>query len=223
MSKLIKAFKVSLCDYVGYTWENIKVHSLENNQVIYSKGNKRDRYLLKENTRVFIVKDWIEKEEIENNLYEVTIENGFKTIKFSPFSADINDIKKRIKFFEKLKEKEVIFKNCDVEKHLKEILAKKETVYFDDDFNYQIVDINNEVIKDKSDNTNMSYEAFNKLLQKYNLEVIGSEKSTSVRSELRGRPIVKNLVGPMWNGNNLIRYETTKTYEVMSNWEFYAI
>lgn len=218
MSKLIKAFKISLCDYVGYTWENIKVHSIENNQLIYSKGNKRDRYLLKENSRVFIVKDWIEKEEIENNLYEVKIENGFKTISFTPFSADIKDIKKRIDFFEKLKNKEIIFKNCDVEEHLKNMLAKKETVHFDDEFNYQLVDINNEILKEKDENGNiLNHETFLKLLEKYKIEITGKEKSTSVRPELNGRPYLKSFIGPMWNGNNIIRYETSKTYEVMSN------
>jgi len=217
MSKTIKAFKISLCDYVGYTWENIKVHSIESDNVIYSQGNKRSLYKLRESARVFIVKDWVEKEEIEKNLYEVKIENGFKSVSFSPFSADAKDIKKRIDFFNKLKEKEIIFKTCDVEEHLKNILSKKEAIYFDDDFSFQLVDINNEILKDGESGSVLNYDDFKNLLDKYGIEIKGQHKSTSTRGELNGRPYLKNFLGPMWNGNNVIRYETSKTYEVMSN------
>lgn len=217
MSKAIKAFKISLCDYVGYTWENIKVHSVEENNIIYSQGNKRSLYKLKESARVFIVKDWIEKEEIQENLYEVKKENGFVTISFSPFSADANDIKKRINFFNKIKEKEIIFKNCNVEEHLFNILSKKEAIYFDDDFKFQLVDIKNEILKNGESGEVFNYDDFKKILDKYKIEITGQHKSTSTRGELNGRPYLKNFLGPMWNGNNTIRYETSKTYEVMSN------
>lgn len=218
MSKLIKAFMLSACDYTGYTWRDIKIISNDENGLIYSEGNKRQAYRLKDSARVLILENWVERSEIENALYEVKSDGIFKTISFTPFSADLKNIEKRISFLDKLiNERKTLFKTFEMKEHLLSIKSKKETVHYDDEFEFQIVDLDNEIIKDKEDQSFKSYEEFEKILEKYNIEIINKEESTSVNPHLRGRPVLRNFIGPMLNGEFCIRYETSKTYEVMSN------
>lgn len=215
MSKLKKCFMLSACDYVGYTYQNIKIHSMENNKIIFTRHNGRTKYQIPDKSRVMIFENWQERETIENNIYEVKYENGMRCVSTMLFSIDSDGLNKKINFLEKIKnENNVVFMNYEIDKHLKELLSKKEEVFFDDDFNYQLVDINNEILKNNSGEI-LNFEEFQALLALNEIKIIGRHESKSTRAELRGRPVLENFCGPMFDGGN-IRYETWKTYEALS-------
>lgn len=44
----------------------------------------------------------------------------------------------------------------------------------------------------------------------------GYHHNPNTRSELQGQPKFRNLLGPMWDGNGVIRYETPQAYKTLS-------
>jgi hypothetical protein len=44
----------------------------------------------------------------------------------------------------------------------------------------------------------------------------GRETSKYVRPELQGQPRFNIFIGPIWGGNNTIRYEDQQTYDILS-------
>jgi hypothetical protein len=48
-------------------------------------------------------------------------------------------------------------------------------------------------------------------------EFLKANSNKAHRPELQGQPIFSGLAGPMWNGNNVIRYESPEAYEICSN------
>jgi hypothetical protein len=48
------------------------------------------------------------------------------------------------------------------------------------------------------------------------IKVNGFDANKSQREELQGQPKLVGFCGPMWNGNNTIRYEDTETYKQIS-------
>ncbi|MBU0958158.1 MAG: hypothetical protein KKF56_05105 [Nanoarchaeota archaeon] len=54
------------------------------------------------------------------------------------------------------------------------------------------------------------------LLKKYQKTGTTNKKPSQLRKELRGQPILKGLLGPMWD-RTTIRYETAEVYERLSS------
>jgi hypothetical protein len=48
------------------------------------------------------------------------------------------------------------------------------------------------------------------------IEITGINRNPRQRAELQEQPKLKGFCGPMWNGNNTIRYEDIRTYQIMS-------
>jgi hypothetical protein len=44
----------------------------------------------------------------------------------------------------------------------------------------------------------------------------GTSDGRRLRPELLGHPTFSNLVGPMWGGNGMVRYETDDAYDILS-------
>lgn len=48
------------------------------------------------------------------------------------------------------------------------------------------------------------------------VEITGYNTNKSQRAELQDQPKLKGFCGPMWNGDNTLRYEDVETYRQMS-------
>ena len=48
------------------------------------------------------------------------------------------------------------------------------------------------------------------------MRYMGDNQNHRQRDELQGQPWFNSLVGPMWDGNNSIRYETQDIYSTLS-------
>lgn len=46
--------------------------------------------------------------------------------------------------------------------------------------------------------------------------IAGPNKNPNVRDELKSQPVLQGWCGPMWDGNNVIRYETKAAYNHFS-------
>lgn len=46
--------------------------------------------------------------------------------------------------------------------------------------------------------------------------VTGYESHPQRRAELQGLPVFEGLLGPMWDGNGVIRYENPEAYNTLS-------
>lgn len=85
-------------------------------------------------------------------------------------------------------------------------------------YTYQIVPFNNDkegiANPENVDLNKMNFEQFKEVLDANNLEISGANTRRGNRPELLGRPSVGGLNGPMWNGNNVIRYEATNNLKL---------
>jgi len=61
-----------------------------------------------------------------------------------------------------------------------------------------------------------SLEDFTKTLANHGIKRTGTETGTRLRPELVGAPKFNKLVGPMYGGPGVVRYETAEVYDSMS-------
>ena len=57
------------------------------------------------------------------------------------------------------------------------------------------------------------------IVETYNLDkydIVGTNENPNSRPELQGQPKLRGFLGPMYDGNGVVRYETQTAYNIYS-------
>lgn len=78
---------------------------------------------------------------------------------------------------------------------------------------YRIV----QFIENKLAATDIPEKDFSAWLAEHGFTVAGSSSSKRKRTELQSQPIIEGLAGPMWDGENIVRYEDWKACHILGS------